>query len=110
MAVLGKLDITQMENGGEQLTGLGDVSLRETNIFERILELFEPDGIFIASKWSAVGTQVAVGRLVEEVQVLPLLLTRTSEQIVEDVEIPFAGGSTGDSVPLEVVIECLDTS
>lgn len=50
MKIVTKFDITQMKNGGEQLTGLSDVSLRETNIFEHDLEMFELDGIFIASK------------------------------------------------------------
>ena len=109
MAVVNEVDVAKMKNGREQLASLRDVSLRETNVLERDLELLEADSIVIASEWSAVGAQVAIGRLIKEVQVLPLLLARTGKQIVEDVEIAFARGRTGDSVPFKVIVERLDT-
>ena len=56
-----------------------------------------------------MGTSVAVGCLVKEMHVLPLLLVRTGKQIVEDVEIVFTRGRTGDSALFKVIVEHLDT-
>jgi len=41
---------------------------------------------------------------------LPFLWRRTSDEVVENVEIPLSTRGTGDTVPLKVILESLDTA
>jgi hypothetical protein len=103
-----------VEDGTDKLAGLGDVPLGEADILECHLELLEADTIVfvdvLARRGQAAVAEVAVGGLVEEVHVLPLLLRCAGDEVVEDVEVALARGRAGDTGALEVVVKRLDTA
>ena len=111
----GELEITQVENGCDELAGLGNMALGEANGLECQLELFKAIGIVVtdtigASACTSALAEVTVLGLVDKVEMLALFLRCTCHQVIENVEIPFTGWHSRHSVAFEIVVKRLDTT
>ena len=114
-----ELEVAEVEDGGDELAGLGDVALGHADGLEGDLELVEAEGVVVAGSLlsaprrhasRAALAEIAVRRLVEQMEMLALLRGRAGDEIVEDVEVALARGHGGDPVALEVVVEGLDAA
>jgi hypothetical protein len=84
-----------MEDGGDQLTSLCDMSLRQADAFQGDFELIDSirnvitNGVWLSTN-RASRTKVTIDAFVHQMQVLPLLWRSTRDEVVKYMEIPLS--------------------
>jgi len=107
--VLCEIEVSNVENGSEELTELGNQAVAETNRAERILELVET--LAVAGSGAAdTRLEVPVVGEILEMEVVPFLAVDARDKVVEDVEVALAAcRSLRNTRTLKVIVDRLET-
>jgi hypothetical protein len=110
-----KVEVPDVKDGGDELADLGDESFRQSDELKGLLELLEPVPILrrsdssssIPSRSSPRAQQPIRRRVSRELEMLALLVRRSRDEVVEDVEVSLPRRRSGNSASFEVVVKGL---